>query len=177
MTQTKKIFVIFSMISKIRNCLKCWGGRGLTIAGRNQIFKTLAISKTLYISTMRTPMTQFLELLNSIQKDFIWNTSCANIKHCNIIADYKEGGHKDIDISSKLLAMKILWIKRFLYDNFHPCKILTTQLLAPLGGSSICYSVRSVIRSHLILPKFIIKVYCTIVLQLYKASQFSIYLL
>ena len=31
----------FSMISKIKNCLKCWGGRGLTIAGRIQIFKTL----------------------------------------------------------------------------------------------------------------------------------------
>ena len=33
------------MISKIKNCLKCWRGRGLTIAGRIQIFKTLAISK------------------------------------------------------------------------------------------------------------------------------------
>ena len=30
------------MISKIKNCPKCWGGRGLTIAGRIQIFKTLA---------------------------------------------------------------------------------------------------------------------------------------
>ena len=82
------------MISKIKNCLKCWGGRGVTIAGRIQIFKTLAISKTLHISTMRTPPTQFLELLNSIQKDFIWNNSHAKIKHCSIIADYKEGGIK-----------------------------------------------------------------------------------
>ena len=61
----------------------CWGGRGLTIAGRIQIFKTLAISKTLYMSTMRTPPTQFLDLLNSIQKDFIWNSSRAKIKHCS----------------------------------------------------------------------------------------------
>ena len=99
--------------------------------------KRLAISKTLYMSTMRTPPTQLLQLLNSIQKDFIWNSSCANIKHRSFIADYKEGGHKDIDISSKLLAMKISWIKRFLDDSFHPWKILPTRLLAPLGGSSI----------------------------------------
>ena len=43
------------------------------------------------MSTMRTPPTQFPELLNSIQKDFIWNHSRANIKRCSIIADYKEG--------------------------------------------------------------------------------------
>ena len=112
MTQTYKIVpIIFSVISK------CWGGRGLTISGRIQIFKTSAISKTLYMSTMRTPLTQFLELLNSIQKDFIWNNSLGKIKHCNILADYKEGGYKDIDISSKLLTMNISWIKMFLDDK------------------------------------------------------------
>ena len=87
--------------------------------------------------TMKTPPTQFLELLNSIQKDFIWNNSCAKIKHCSIIADYKEGGYKDVDISSKLSAMKISSIERFLDDNFHPWKILPARLIAPLGGSSI----------------------------------------
>ena len=89
------------------------------------------------MSTMKTPPTQFLELLNSIQKDFIWNNSRAKIKHCSIIAHYKEGGYKNIDISSTLLAIKISWIKRFLDDNFHPWKILPTRLLAHLGESSI----------------------------------------
>ena len=108
------------MISKIKDCFKCWECRGLTVAGRIQIFKTSAISKTLFISTMRTPLTQFLNLLNSIEKDVIWNKSRAKIKHCSIIADYKERGYKDVDISCKLLAMKISWIKRFFDDNFHP---------------------------------------------------------
>ena len=84
------------MFSKIKNCLKCWGGRGFTIAGRIQIFKTSAISKTLYTSTTRTPPTQFLELLNSTQKDCIWNNSRAKIKYCSIIAHYKEGGYKTL---------------------------------------------------------------------------------
>ena len=103
----QKIVTIFLVISKIRNCLKCWGGRGLTIVGRIQIFKTLAISKAFYISTMRTSLTQFLELLNSIQKYHNWSKPHSKIKHCSIIADYKEGGHKDVDFSSKLLAMRI----------------------------------------------------------------------
>ena len=104
------VYIVSSVISKLKNCLKCWGGRVLTTEGRIQI---LAISKTLYISTMRTPLTQFLELLSSIQKDFIWNKSSAKINHCSLIADFKEGGYKDVDILSKLLIMKISWIKRF----------------------------------------------------------------
>ena len=79
------------MISKIKDCLKCWGGRDLTIAGRIQILKTLAVSKRCTnVSTMRTPLTQFLEHLNSIQKDLIWNNSCAKIEDCGIVVDYKE---------------------------------------------------------------------------------------
>ena len=136
-TDLENSYNIFSVISKIKDCLKCWKSRGLTIAGRIQIFKTLAVSKTLYISTMRNPPTHFLNLFNSIQKDFIWNKSRAKIKHCSIIADYKEGGYKDVDTSPKLLAMKISWIKRFLDDTFHPWKTLPTWLFAGLGGSSI----------------------------------------
>ena len=49
--------VVFSGVKlSIRSCnlfIKCWEGRGLTIAGRIQTFKTLAISKTLYITTTK----------------------------------------------------------------------------------------------------------------------------
>ena len=85
MTQTleNSYKLFFLVISKIKNCLKCWGGRGLTIAGRIQIFKTLAISKTLHISIMRTPPTQFLEILNSIQKDL---SGITHVPRLNIAA-------------------------------------------------------------------------------------------
>ena len=88
-TDLENSYNFFSVISKIKDCLKCWEGRGLTVAGRIQIFQTLAISKTLYISTMRNPTTQFLNLPKSIQKDFIWDQSRAKIKHCSIIEDYR----------------------------------------------------------------------------------------
>ena len=95
-TDLENSYNFFSVISKMKDCLKCWEGRGLTIAGRIQIFKTLAIFKTLYISTMKNPPTQFLNLLNSIQKDFIWNKSRAKIKHCSIIAVFARLGGSSI---------------------------------------------------------------------------------
>ena len=107
--------------------------------------KTLAISKTFNISTMRNLPTHFLNLLNSIQKDFIWNKSHAKIKHCSIIADYKEGGYKGVDISSKRFAMKISWIKRFLDDNFYPWKILCSyQLSSRFIRGNICSDIQGV---------------------------------
>ena len=136
---------------------------------------------------MRTPPTQFLVLLNSIQKDFLWNNSRAKIKHCSIIADYKEGGYKDVDISSKLFAMKISWIKRFLDDNFHPWKILPTWLLACLGGSSVVhYNLQLGDRCSTIVKRFpafyqeLIELWCKIssrepfgITQIYNQSLWS----
>ena len=98
--------------------------------------------------------------------------------------------------------MKFSWIKRFLDDNFHPWKILSTWLFARLGGSSIFhYNLQLGERCSIIVKTFpgfyqelielwckisyqepydiiqsIINVYGTIVLYLHKVSQFSIYL-
>ena len=91
----------------MKNCLNCGSYRGLTIAGRIQIFKTLAISKVVYISTMKNPPHQFIEALNEVQQDFVWNTSRPKIKHSRLVGNYEEGGYKDVDISTKLTALKI----------------------------------------------------------------------
>ena len=40
---------------------------------RIQIFKTLAISKVVYISAMKNPPRQFIEALSGVQQDFVWN--------------------------------------------------------------------------------------------------------
>ena len=79
----------FDIIGKMKSCLNCWRYRGLTIARRIQIFKTLAISKVVYISTMKNPPRQFIEALSEVQQDFVWNKSCSKIKHSG---NYEEGG-------------------------------------------------------------------------------------
>ena len=172
------------MISKIKDYLKCWGGRGLAIASRIQIFKTSAISKTstLVYFKLRTTLTQFLNLLNSIQKDFIWNKSRAKIKHCSIIADYGEGCYKDIDISSKHLVMEISWIKRFLDDNFLPWKLPPTVLFPHLGGSSVFhYNLQLGDRCSIIVKTFptfhqeLIELWCKISYQEPSADITQIY--
>ena len=50
---------------------------------------------------------QMLDQLNTMQKSFIWSNRKPKIKHSTLIDDYGEGGYKDIDIKSKISALKV----------------------------------------------------------------------
>ena len=97
-----------------------WGFRELTLASKIQIFKSLALSKALYVCTMTSPSRQFLDQLNLLKRSFIWVGKSAKIKHSTLMGSSAYGGYKDADIESKLKSLKIIWIKRLLDDNFHP---------------------------------------------------------
>ena len=113
-----------NMLSCIKESLNLWECRRLTLAGRIQIFKSLALSKTIYASTMIIPSKKFMDQLYSLQKDFIWRERPPKIKHTLLIADYVDGGYKDIDIATKLEPLKIMWIKCMLDNNFHMWKAI-----------------------------------------------------
>ena len=57
-----------NFITSMRDTLNIWKYRGLTLAGKIQIFKCLAISKTLYACTMLSPSKQFIDQINSLKK-------------------------------------------------------------------------------------------------------------
>ena len=108
-----------NQITSVKERLHTWGHRGLTLAGRILIFKSMALSKTVYTSTMVSPPKHSIDLLNSIKQNFIWNGRCPKIKHSTLIGGYAEGGYKDVDIQSQLESLKIIWIRRLLDNNFH----------------------------------------------------------
>ena len=72
------------------------------LAGRILVFKSLALSKLLYAFTMKVPSKIVVDRLNTLHKNFIWNNKRPKIKHSTLIADYCEGGHKDVDIENKI---------------------------------------------------------------------------
>ena len=90
-----------------KNILSIWRLRGLSLSGRIQVFKALALSKAMFICTMKPYSKKFLDDLNEIQKDFIWRGRKPKIKHTSLIGDYREGGIKDIDIKAKLESLRI----------------------------------------------------------------------
>ena len=111
--------------------------RELTLAGKIQSFKSLALSKAVYVCSMTSPLQQFLDQLNLGKTNFIWPGKSAKIKHSTLIGSYAEEGYKDVDSESKFKSLKIIWIQRLLDDNFHPWKIIPNKLLSFTGTSSV----------------------------------------
>ena len=117
-------------IKTLNDVLKLWEFRGLTLAGRILVFKSLALSKLLYACTMKVPGKFVIDQLNTLHKNCIWNNKRPKIKHSTLIADYCEGGYKDVDIENKIAALKIKWVTKLLESNFHPWKIIPNLLFS-----------------------------------------------
>ena len=90
------------------------------------------------------------EKLDKLQKSFIWKSKKPEIKHTSLIRDYSEGGLKNVDIKSKIVALQLTWIRRLHDENFHPWKLIPLNVLKPLGGSA---SISSELRLNVRITK------------------------
>ena len=73
----EKIFL--ESITKIQNVLKVWRMCRLTLEGKIIVFKTVAISKIVFLSLISKVPTEIISELERIQKTFLW-PSKAKIK-------------------------------------------------------------------------------------------------
>ena len=97
--------------------LNIWKQRWLSLAGKIEVFKSLIAPKPVYIATMKNIPRQFLDDLQVLHKEFIWDGKWPKVKHSMLIGNYKEGGFKDVDLPSKLKPLKTIWIPKFLDEN------------------------------------------------------------
>ena len=45
------------------------------------------------------------EKLDKLQRSFIWKSKKPKVKHSTLTRDYSEGGLKDVDIKSEIVAL------------------------------------------------------------------------
>ena len=128
---------LLNLVSAVNESINMWGCRGLTLAGRILIFKSLALSKVLYTCKMTNFTKDFIKQLEDLRKNFIWNGKRPKLKHSTLITDYVDGGYKDVDIETKLSSLRIIWIRRFLDNSFHAWKAIPYSLLSDIGVTSI----------------------------------------
>ena len=124
-------------VANIQSVLNLWSWRGLSLLGKIQIFKTLGISKIQYLASMPHVPDRIIQELETIQSRFLWNSSTPKIKHSTLFGDYAEEGLKNVDINTKLKAMKLTWVRRLSDDNYHPWKVLPREYLTLPNGDSV----------------------------------------
>ena len=88
-------------VNQVEKLLGVWTQRSLTLSGRIVSLKTSALSKIVYVASMVLVPENILNKSESIHKNFIWKGEKPKVRHSSIIADYTDGGQKDVHISAK----------------------------------------------------------------------------
>ena len=92
------------------NVINLWCMRLLSLVGKINTFKSLAISKIVYLALLTIVPKNIIKQLNEVQKKCIWSNKTCRIMHGTLCNDYKNGSLKNVDIKRKILSLKCLYI-------------------------------------------------------------------
>ena len=97
---------------KLQNVLNMWKMRNFSLLGKISIFETLAFSEIIHLTLVTSVPAYTNDLLNKIQKDFLWDKKNAKIKHTTLCCEYADGGLKSVDIFSIIFSLQCSWVRR-----------------------------------------------------------------
>ena len=106
----------FESKHSLRGLLKGWSWRGLTLLGKIQVIKSLAIPKILYRVILISNKKEFIKKINTLLYSFVWNRK-DKVKRTAFINPIEKGGLKMPNIESMICAQRIICIKRYLSTN------------------------------------------------------------
>ena len=124
------------LITSIKDKLRIWRWRDLTIIGRIQIVKTFIIPIFLYRASMICLNKEFVNEANKIIFNFIWKGK-DKIKRLALISDIEDGGLKAPHLDSIIKTQRILCCKRLLSEQPSSWKTILLHYLKPVGGKFI----------------------------------------
>ena len=127
----------FEKLGSLKKTLSVWSRRDLSIYGRINIVKTLALSKLVFISSVMETPKSFATEVNKIVFDFILKQKPAKIKKTTLIKKKSDGGLgvKDFVLFDKTL--KLTWVKRLCSESDAPWKYIPKSFLYIVGGTEI----------------------------------------
>ena len=127
----------FKAITSIHGILKLWRMRSLSIEDKIVVFKTLAISKLVYLTLLIVILNHITDEVAKIQKSFIWHDSSPKIKHELLRMQFKARVLNSVDIRFKFVSLQCSWVKKLYDDCLHEWKIIPLHLLNKCFGPSV----------------------------------------
>ena len=98
----------------------------LALAGKIHIFRSLALLNALYCCSSKVD-----RWIKSCPEGTSVRWGSPKSKHTVIINNYNEGDYNDVDIDSKIHAIKMSWIKWLLDPNAHSWKLFSVRCVRP----------------------------------------------
>ena len=88
-------------VKSIQQVLRFWNRRILSLEGRIIIFKTLAISKIVYLAFLTVIPNSLIQELQKNRKMFIWHSSGPKISHKTLCNNFENSGVKHVEVILK----------------------------------------------------------------------------
>ena len=129
---------------KVRNMekvLNTWKRRKLTLIGRINIVKTLALSKLIFNASNLYIRPHVIDEASKLIFNFFWEGKRPKIKKKHNIGEKVNGGLKMIDFDIMEIALKISWIQRIQQNSDAGWKAIPERLLRDLGGPYLSISL------------------------------------
>ena len=105
---------------EIRQLLDCWTLRHLSILGKIQVIKSLAVPKFIHLLTsLPSPTNSSFHQIETILYSFIWGNKRDKIARKILKITIENGGLKLIDIRMFDKTLKISWVKKIWDENYH----------------------------------------------------------
>ena len=143
----------FESIEKsLKQLVKGWSWRGLTLIGKVQIIKSFALPKVLYRLTLISSNKEFIKKINTLFS-FVWKGK-DNVKRAVLINQIEKGGLKMPDLNSMIFAQRIMCIKKYLTPNAASWKYFLDFHLRKVGGKFLFHCNFNYSKLSITLPKF-----------------------
>ena len=97
------------------------------------IFKTLAISKIVYLALI-TNVSKVIETSKNTKKK-LWQNSRPKIKH-KTSNTFKDSDLTNVDINLKVISLQCSWVKKLYDKNFHEWKVIPLHLIRITFGQN-----------------------------------------
>ena len=132
-TSTKDNFE--KKLLSLKKCLNIWSSRDLTLYGKINIIESLALSKMIFVSSVLSVPNRFIDQVNKLLSNFIWNHKPPKIKRPTMVGKIEQGGLNmpGFEIINK--SLKAGWAKRFLTPVAQSWETIPLSFLQPVGGS------------------------------------------
>ena len=103
--------------------------------GKKNIVKKLALSKIVFIASVLSVPSGFVDQVSKLLSSFIWNHKQPKIKHSTMIGKIKDGRLNMPDLKIINKSLKAGWVKRFLNPQTQSWKKISAfDLLHHVGG-------------------------------------------
>lgn len=100
-------------VTGIRNILRMWSQRQLTLQGRAIVINSLLMSRCWYCLTSHTIPLAVITDIKTLCIDFLWHKGAHLVAYDTIIGKRKDGGLNVPDIELKLKAFRLKFLLRW----------------------------------------------------------------